>query len=416
MMKSTYLKMAGSVLIVLVLLSIVSLPASLVLADKEHGERHEHCTYCREVNITVRFNLTLPFDEALSLAYIVRNVSYPMFEWSLAQNITLAEVLLSRGDYFLEKAINVSSINETRATILALVAATLYSRAPITAYPVLGRTIRDSLGENNTLTNETVLAVIEKAEEIKSLVDEAKNIAEQYNVTPLKIVDFLVADATGKINTSLLLLEEGYLGRALSYAVRAYHEYTRAYSWIIKSVFIEKLNLGAVARITDRILVRRFNEKIMEKIIEHMPEWVKARIMEKIRKGIIRDIKDLRKHIRLVVELYKERLENITINYIAKTLTSVIILGSRLPGPQGQAIREWMRNNGLINKRMLIEHIHSIVVKVHNETNATSIELLRLVLIELEREIEQDTGININLNIILHMIITARVIHRGNHH
>lgn len=409
MISNTYLKIAGLILIVLVALSMISVPASLVLADEEQEREGE------DENITVRFNLAISFSEALDLAYTVRNVSYPMFEWGQAQNITLANMLLKHGDYLLEKAINMSSTNETKATILALAAAAIYSRAPIVAYPVLGKTIRSNLGENHTLTNNTVLAVIGKAKEIKDLVSEAKNISEQFNVTPLRIVDFIVADATGKINTSLQLLEMNYTGRALSYAVRAYHEYIRAYAWVIKSVFIEKLNLGETQRITEKIIVRKVDRKVMEKLIEHMPGWIKLKIMEKLRKGMIKDIEDLRKHIRLMVETYKERLNNMTANYITKTVVLVIITGSTLPGPQGQAIREWRFKHRLNNMWSLYSYIRTIVKNVQNETNATGIDLLKQVLNQLEINIENDTGVHVNLTQILNMVITIHTMHHRHH-
>ncbi len=413
MIKPMYLKAIAFAVTMLVLASLIAMPSITVIADHESEANNGPSI---SANASIRFNVTISFDKALKLAYIVRNVSYPMLEWSISKNITLAKALLSRGDYFLHKAINTSSTNETRATIYALIAAAIYSRAPVTAYPVLGKTISENMGENHTVTNDTVLAVLGIVSEVKKLVDEAKNISKSYNITPLPIVDVLVADALGKANTSRQLLGEGYKGVALAYAVRAYHEMVKAYSWIIKTVFIKVLNLTPRGRITEKIIVRRVNRQVLERIVSHMPVWVRTKILNEIRSGRIKSLRDLRHEIGLIVKNYKRRFENITVRHVARIVFMVLMVGASKPDRQGQAIRQWIfehRRHGMMG---LMGYIINIVIKVKNETNTTGLQLLNNTLTELEKEISSETGVAVNLHAIFNAIIVIQVIHHGPMH
>ncbi|OYT38145.1 MAG: hypothetical protein B6U89_06305 [Desulfurococcales archaeon ex4484_58] len=396
----------GLPLIILILISMLAVTPAITITQNSDSAG-------ASVNVTAR----VTFEELLDLAYTVRNVSYPMLNWSMSYNSTLAHVILARGDNFLERAVNLSSTNTTRAKIFAMIAAIYYAHAPVTAYQVLGKTIRDNLSENHTITNDTVEAVLDKALEVKNVLLNAIDVAENYNVTKPALVDILIANADSKINYSLTLLQMGYVRYAFRAAVHAYHIYVKAYGVLIKAVFIEKLDLPRRygEPLTPKLLIIRFEKKMLERLMKRLPRWIIKDIIKKIRAGNITSWEELREEIKKKIELSREIYRNVSIRVVTNVLTTVIIY-SVYDLPPDNTTREgvlaWLQNKGLtigptavIRMRELRRYLKEFVTNISETYNVSGLRLLNLSIYNLELQIEDETGIDVNLTIILKIVL-----------
>ncbi|WFO74858.1 hypothetical protein J4526_07245 [Desulfurococcaceae archaeon MEX13E-LK6-19] len=411
-MENTYLKALGLILVALIGASITGVAMPVMAWSVPATQAEEDKPWWAKLNLT--------FDEAVALAWTVRNETYPLFIWAnnyLSEyNITIAEKLLERGDYFLEKAYNLSETNETLATGYAFVAALFYGRAPVTAYIVLGKTIRENLGTNNTLTNESVIAVIEKATELKGLLDNATKVAEDYNVTVPDIVFLLEAKGVSELNLSQQLLEEGYLGLALRSAIRGYHLFVRAYGVLIKATFAYYLGIDitVVHRLSQKITTQRVDvQERVQKVLERLPEHVREKIMERWRERRELGPEAIKEAVRQVVCEYKAKLKNISIEQTTRILVRVIIVARALPGDTGLAIQQWMRAKGLVTPKQIYNYIKVLVNKTCEEYNVTGILLINKTLEVLSQEIKNTTGIEVDL---VHVFYVLIVVHVATHH
>ncbi|MET1160859.1 MAG: hypothetical protein ABWW65_07855 [Thermoprotei archaeon] len=424
-------KLFGIVLLALLVTSIIT-AVPVVVFSEEDGEENE-----AEVEVEIELetgdnetekpvlviNETLTFEEILDLAYTVRNISMPILNWSLEHNITLARNIIRLGDKFLERALNISETNATRAKAYAMVAAIIYGHAPVTAYPVLARTIREHVGVNHTIKDETVWAVYNKTVELKQVLQDAIDTALSLNITVPPQVDVLIAIGDGLLNTSKALLDKEYINKAFGFAVRAYHTYVRAYGVLIKSVFIEKLRLGARPEepLTHRLCMRKLDEKVIGKILEKLPRHVREKVWEKIKRREIKTWKELEKAIREEVKKFRERLMEESVRVVADVLTALVLhVAYRLPpgNETHDAVWTWLVDHGftkgfgharVIDIRELRDYMLEFVRSVSTQYNVMGIELLLKAAEELESEIEAEVGTDIHLASILETHVLVHV-------
>ncbi len=420
-------KTLGLTLVVLLVISMVAVPTTaFARADKRRAlmENEHHSGIYAAGNATaphVRVFNNVTFEQALDLAYTVRNITMPLLNWSSEHNVTLANVILRLGDRLLEKAINESSVNETRAKVFAMVAAIIYGHAPVTAYPVLAKTIRDNLGENNTITNDTVLAVYNKALELRNVLEQAETIAIEYNVSVPSQVNALKIIAEGLLNTSERLLDEGYTVLAFKYVVRAYHVYVIAYGMLVKNAFIVKLNLNIRPDepLTHRLIVRKIKKEIVERILMRLPRWVRVRVIEKIKSGEVKTWSDLRRVIREEVEKYREMLMNKSIDVTANVMVMIVVYLARNPGVNitvQDAINQWLADHGfikgfgrfgMIDFGALKQYFKELAYNVSKTYNVTGLELVYKVIQEFEKILSDEIGVDIDLIQVFEQIIAS---------
>ncbi len=404
-------KVIGLVMVALIALTLVALPSYIAVAADQGGTAPQHRgrPWWSHVNVTV--------NQTIELAYLVRNETYPVFMFAIQDNITAANKTLMRADYFLELAINTSSGNESLAKAYALVATVLYSHGPVFAYPVLGKTIRNNLGENHTVTNETVEAALAKTLKLKNIVLGAINTAEEANITIPARVNILLAVADGYINATQELLSKGYYRAALVTTIKAYHRLVLAYGFTVKATIAQKLGLGSPQGLTARLGLRKASIKVMERIIEHLPAPVRTKLIQKIRRGEIRTPEQLRSEIREIMKYYYKRMANISIETTARIVTKTIIVAAMMPVvpfQQRMAIRQWLMQKELWhNWRALYNYVRGIVEAKHQETNATGLVLVNVTLSAISADITQTTGVQVDLVQIFHVYL---VVHWAFHH
>jgi hypothetical protein len=233
--------------------------------------------------LRVALIIELPLEQVLELAYTIRNLTYPLYQWEIERyNITVARVVFDKADGFLERAINLSSTHPVRAKVFAFVAAVLYSHAPAYANPVLAKVIRANLGENETITDKTVEAVISTAQELREILVGAINYAKEkgYNVT---VAEKMLAKADERLANATTKLEEGNITIAFGLAVSAYRGYVRAYTFLVKSVFAQFIR-ATIASLIDLVEVQ---EPPARKFIGHLPVKVREMIKGRVERGEI---------------------------------------------------------------------------------------------------------------------------------
>ena len=262
--------------------------------------------------LRVGFLLNTSFEDVLKLAYTIRNITYPLYEWEIEHNITAANVSLRLGDRFLERALNVSSEHPRLAAVYAFVAAIHYAHAPAYANPVLGRVIRSNLGENNTITENTVNAVINTSRELRSIlvraIDYAKN--NGYNTT---ISEKIMNWADERLDNATKELESGNITCAFHLAVSAYHRYVKAYSILVKTVFADFIK-SQVENITSILVEKR--APISKRVLDALPVRIREMVREKLEAGEYKTIKDIVGHVkketkRIMEQVWKREKEQL---------------------------------------------------------------------------------------------------------
>ena len=230
-------------------------------------------------------NISLPV--MIDLAYTVRNLTYPLFNWEIEKyNITPAKRQLELGDRFLELALNTSEIAPRRALVFAFVAIIHYSHAPPLANAVLGKVVYPTLGENGTVTEQTVIVVVNTSSELREILVNAIEYAKnnEYNTT---LIEEILVKGDERIEKATILLSEGNITEAFKYAVSGYRICTRAYHLLVKTVITQKLR--QVITTTDMIEPR---QQAFTKVVNTLPLFVKARVEEKIKRGEIRNFNE----------------------------------------------------------------------------------------------------------------------------
>lgn len=250
--------------------------------------------------------LTLSVDKAIELAYTIRNLTYDLFQWEIKYNVTAAKIQLERGDVFLNKSLELKDTSPKRAIVFAFVAAIHYSHAPALANPVLGKVIKNNLGENNTITEQTVQVVINTSRELREILLNATEYAKSINVNTT-LIEALIVKGDEKITNATSLLESGNITDAFRYAVSGYRLYVRAYHLLVKATFAKYIK-ELVEESFSNILVE---EKVppAKIAIEKLPGWIREQVKVKIERGEIKNLNETIKELSEKVNVIKEQVE-----------------------------------------------------------------------------------------------------------
>ncbi|MEM4582932.1 MAG: hypothetical protein QXD50_03635 [Desulfurococcaceae archaeon] len=264
-----------------------------------------------KLKVEILLNLTV--NSALELAYTVRNITYELFQWEIKYNVTAAKIQLRLGDEFLEKSLNTTTKN---AIVYAFVATIHYSHAPALANPVLGRVIHDNLGENNTVTEQTVRAVNSTAYELRDLLVSAINYAKNsgYNTS---LPEFLLSKGDERLSEAETYLDQGNVTCAFRVAVSAYRTYVRAYGELVRSVIVQFLEKQINIQLLTSKLVE-VKESSAKKLLNALPLQIREVIKEKVEKGELKNLSDVveyvkKESIRVREQLMEREKENLKI-------------------------------------------------------------------------------------------------------
>jgi len=272
------LKILSLTIIALLITSMVA-PLTLVYAEDVSEDVPDQPVVERRGSLE---NVT--FEELLNLAYMVRNETYPLLDWAIEHNSTIAIRIKTRGDWFLEKAMEYRDIDERFAKAALVVAIITYSGAPVSAYQVLVITIRENRGENGTITNETVLAIHEIAGELRELVMNARDYALENNVSLPYIVEGLILRGDYRLELSLQKLEENRTGLAFALAITGYTDYTKAYGIIVRSTIIDFIREHGANIRNFEIEVGMINENEVRNRVERLkaklPTWITIKVVK----------------------------------------------------------------------------------------------------------------------------------------
>jgi len=301
------------------------------------------------------------FEELLDLAYMIRNETYPLLDWAIEHNSTIAVKIKTRGDWFFEKAMEYRDIDERFAKAALVMAIITYSGAPVSAYQVLVITIRENRGENGTITNETVLAIHEIAGELRELVMNARDYALENNVSLPYIVEGLILRGDYRLELSLQKLEENRTRLAFALAIAGYTDYTKAYGIIVRSTIIDFIREHG-ANIRDfEIEIGMINENEVRNRVERLkaklPTWITIKVVKGNANVTV---------LPLDKEAVIDRLTNYIMNQIEKIVNNKPMIKAWLINKYGLGWREGLR---MIIKNRLMEQfgqVHSLRELVKN--------------------------------------------------
>ncbi len=369
---------------------LVSLATPVVLIADETPVQDENIV--EDVNVSGGayglYRLAINFTEALDLAYTMRNLTYDLLQWEIGLNVQAANISLMRGDFFLEKALELSENNTQRATVFAIVAAIHYSHAPAFANPVLAKVIPPTLDENGTITGATVEAVLSKAGELKQLLEDAIAQVEEWNLTVPQLVYWHIERGDNLTAMAEELLETN-LTEAFRHAVGGYRAYIRGFAVLVKSVFAQKIRLAAsdYEGLSNRLIVPRALKLRLLLVSEKLPAELREKVKAKIEAGEITNFKELAQYVRKEAIQLRERYRAMQIDAVAKILTDYIIkLEFRYP----VVMRAWRIQNGISNVTELYQYCRQLVERVSNETNSTGLQLLYHSLYQFQLELRMD--------------------------
>ncbi len=440
-MKAGLIKIMNVGLIVLILLSIMYLPSSIVLTGgkEDHGQHRSRTTTITQnttsistVSSTtttvsptqtqeqtralsesyrVEINASLSYDKAILLAYNVRNVSYPIIEWGIKYNVSIAKAILKTGDYFLNLSKREALINKTTATVHAVVAAIHYSHAPIIAYPVLSTSLKQYAQEYNYSFTLVIKCIINKSLELKQILLEAKKIYVELGYTlPPDFTD-KIAYIEHQINNTIKLLEENNTVYAYKQAMRTYHDLVVLYGELIKGIFAEALGINPTEHVSERLLVKKVPVREIDIVLNKLPRHIREKIAKKIMNKERVCWKEFEKTMLKVTSEYREKVKEKIIGNIVGIIVSVIIKASQLQNETGKAIREWRIQNQLMNAIRLREYIGDLVKNVTKNYNLTGIQLLEKCLQILSERITKSTGVEVDLEHIFKSMIKIHITH-----
>lgn len=316
----------------------------------------------------------LSFEDALSLAYLMRNLTYDLFQWEISKGIVAANVTLNKGDLFLDRAIEMKDNNTRRATTFAFVAAIHYSHAPAFANPVLGKTIAPILNETGNVTPEVVNAVISLYNELEALFLSSSQYAEGqgYNTTFAKalynVSKQFISNATSQ-------LEAGNVTTAFRLSVAGYRHLVRAYAELVRSVFVQYLvdrNL-----ITPSQPIFKGIVKGIEKALERLPAEIRERLRARVENGEIKSVKDIIGEVRKEVQQRQEIMKENEYRFIAGILTRIATKYSGHP-----AMARLFRGP-------IYDYMYDLVREVANKTGAHGPQLLDECLHELQNRAQE---------------------------
>jgi hypothetical protein len=369
---------------------IASLATPVALTADETPVENENIV--KDVNVGGEayglYKTAIDFTEALDLAYTMRNLTYSLLQWEIENNVQVANVSLTRGDFFLGKAIELGENNTQRAIVFAIVAAIHYSHAPAFANPVLAKIIPQTLDENGSLTNATVEAVLNKADELKELLEEAIVQVEEWNLTVPQLVYWHIERGDNLTAMAEELLETN-LTESFWHAVGGYRAYIRGFAVLVKSVFAQKIRLAAsdYEGLSNRLIVPRGLKLHLLIASERLPAEIRERIRVKIEAGEIRNFKELAQYVRNEATQLRERYRAMQIDAVAKILVDYII---KLEYKYPVVMRAWRIQHGISNVTELYQYCRQLVERVSNETGSTGLQLLYLSLYKFQLELKMD--------------------------
>ena len=400
-------KPIGILIIAIIALSLTAVAiAPLTMASNKSNTQPNVIPH-NNVDKLLSENIT--YDKAIQIAYLVKNESMPILRWALSYNVTLAKVIIKRGDALLQQAVRAASTNQTVAKHLAIRAALIYGLAPATAYIVLQKTINNNLGENRTVANQTVVAVLRLVGEMRKLVGNVASIAENFGIAlpPELKINTIIAD--GEADIALKLLKNGFVKAALVESIKAYNTYVKTYGLIIVSSVAEKLGFKHPVDLLTLIRRAEINPMIIKKIIDRLPPIVRDRIMVMIKE---RKIAEIRIAIHREARIVAEKINHASIDTIAKIATGVLVMASGYPDT-ARAVMKWRAQKNLMNPIKLYEYVRNITHRLYNRTGATGIKLLDIVLMTLGHEINKTANAHIDL---VQLFKTTMVMHVLMHH
>ena len=335
------LKILSLTIITLLIASMVA-PLTLVYAEDAGEDAPDQPVVER-----TGFLENVTFEELLGLAYIVRNETYPLLDWAIEHNSTIAVRIKSRGDWFFDKAMEYRDIDERFAKAALAVAIITYSGAPASAYQVLVITMRENRGENGTITNETILAIHEIAGELRELVMNARDYALENNVSLPYIVEGLILRGDYRLELSLQKLEENKTGLAFALAITGYTDYTKAYGIIVRSTIVDFIREHGADIRNFEIEVGMINENDVRNRIERLKARLPAWVSIKVIKGNINVTV-----LPLDKEAVIDRLTNYIMNQIERIASNKPMIRTRLVNKYGLGWRVRLR---MLIKNKLME-------------------------------------------------------------
>ncbi|WP_440059163.1 hypothetical protein ACSU1N_05085 [Thermogladius sp. 4427co] len=273
--------------------------------------------------IAVRPAFNITFDQALKLAYDVRNVTYPLFEWEISHNVSVANITLNLGDRFLEKALNLSSNNTRLATVSSIVAAIHYSHAVPLAYSVLGKTL-DTLFDQNATTGQITSTVLDLASQLGSVLSNAVSIAQSRNLSIPEGFNNLTSLAEQLLSYARSNLSSGNITLAYRLGIKAYHLYVKAYGLLVTSVFVNDLSLPRHLPVGEFLFREKLGPETLIKVFDKLPGELKQVVVEKIRMKELNDTDKVVEYIREIALQWKVKEKAAFGEYIQKIVDQMI--------------------------------------------------------------------------------------------
>ncbi|MEM4440818.1 MAG: hypothetical protein QXS14_05045, partial [Desulfurococcaceae archaeon] len=244
--------------------------------------------------------IVLNYTVAVELAYVIRNLTYSLYTWEVSYNVKAAEVHLGKADNFLSRALELGETAPRRAAVFAFLAAVHYSHAPALANPVLGKVIDENLGENYTVTEQTVEAVVSVSGELREILVNAVEKAKEYGVNTT-LAEKLLALGDARIENATQLLMEGNVEQSFRYAVSGYRAYVRAYNALVRTAFTKYV------REAEAGLVRGLVEQVKppaRALLPHLPVRIREMVRERVEAGQLVSISE-------VVRVAREHAERV---------------------------------------------------------------------------------------------------------
>lgn len=318
------MKCMGLLAIALLASMLVASTSAIVIAQATPSEEARNMpeieTVGRWGRLKIGLLLNTSFETVLDLAYTIKNVTYDLFQWEISYNVTAANTTLARGDRFLEKAINLAETEPRKATVYAFVASIHYSHAPAFTNPVLARVVKANLGENDTITEQTVNAVTSVAGELRKLLVNAIEYAKSknYNTT---LAEKLLAIGDERVVNATSLLVAGNITAAFRHAVSGYRFYARAYHALVRSVYTQ-----AIKEITDTLTgsTVEYKEPPAKTILEALPVQVRELVRARIQRGEIQKVGDVVKEVEEKVREVREQVRLVEKENLKQALIRII--------------------------------------------------------------------------------------------
>ncbi len=315
-MELTYIRILGIVLVAALVAAGIAPVATMAASTYEAASAED----IREDGRPNPFR-NITYGVLLTAFYDIRNETTPMLQWAEARNVTFARYIAARAEFHYNMSLQYNTSGDERlAKIHLFIATMIYAKTPIVSYVVLGRTVRSNLGENGTVTNETVVAVLGVAAELKEIVLGARGYALSRNITVPPLVDMFIARAEWRLNVSERLLENGSYRLALREAVIGYRLLVRAYALVIYATIIDDVFMGNKLYLRNVIAaVYPKATDTLKRILPLLPVTLRERIVTALKTGL--PPTEALKIIRNYIDKVHERLENMSDERLARIIT-----------------------------------------------------------------------------------------------